>query len=135
MSRIAKTFASILLTVFFIVILSFALCALTDIIDSELFVSALIFQSVSYMALLLLSALGTKLSEKIGTPMLISLAVITVLYVLAIYIVSAVTYCFISVNVYVLIGLVISFIYFGISTVIVLTGISHIKSLSSRRNS
>lgn len=135
MSRIAKTFALVLLTVFFIVILSFALYALTDLFDSELFVSALIFQSVGYMVLLLLSALGTKLSEKIGTPMLISLAVITVLYVLATYTVSAVTYRFISVNVYVLIGLVISFVYFGISTVIVLTGISHIKSLSSRRNS
>lgn len=124
-----------MLTVFFIAILCFALYALTDIFTSELFVSALIFQLISFTVLLLLSAFGAKLSEKIGTPMLIALAVLTVLYVLITYIVSAATYLFISVNLYVLLGLIIMFIYFGISTVIVLTGISHINSLSSRRNS
>lgn len=124
-----------MLTVFFIAILCFALYALTDIFASELFVSALIFQLISFTVLLLLSAFGAKLSEKIGTPMLIAIAVLTVLYVLITYIVSAATYLFISVNLYVLLSLIIMFIYFGISTVIVLTGISHIKSLSSRRNS
>lgn len=135
MNKLVKTLASVLVTVFFIGILCFALFAFTDIIDSDVFVAALIFQSIGYAALLVLSMLGSTLSQKISMPMLIALAVLTVLYTVSIYILSAVTYLFVSVNLYVLLALVAAFIYFGISTVIVLTGISHIKTLSSRRNS
>lgn len=135
MSKIAKTLVSFLLTVFFITILCFALYALTDIFDSELFIPALIFQMIGFAGMFLISAFGAKLCERIGTPMLIALAVTTALYALITYIISAATYDLISVNLYVLICLIMVFVYFGISTVIVLTGISHIKSLSSRRNS
>lgn len=135
MNKLVKAAASFVLTAFFIAILCFALYTLTDIFDSKLFVPSLIFQVISYVVLIILSAIGSKLGEKIGTPMLIALAVLSFLYVLITYIVAAVTYLFVSINVYVLINLVVAFIYFGISTVIVLTGISHIKSLSSGRKS
>lgn len=118
----ANRIISLLVSAFYVAILVFILLVITDIKDSDICTLAIVFNCIGFFCLIARSLAGGAIQKAIGAPMAIVVNVLTALYVFIIFVLSAATYSFISANVFLLVCLILTFLYFCAASAIALIG-------------
>jgi hypothetical protein len=123
-SAIGSIFLALLIFMFLSIVymVAFIVC---DIQASENFLPTFLFMIVNSLVIIIVIGFGKTLSKIMAIASYISIATITVLYTLILYIFIFATYNIISVKYYSLFHILILFIYFLLVLPTALSGINH----------